>query len=136
MNQVRLIHEQGKLRQELYIGQHHLVIDEPIDRGGEDAGPSPGEFLAAALASCTAITLRMYAQRKNWPLENAEIFVDWYGEGEITKFIQRVKLIGPLEPTQQARLLEIANRCPIHKTLEGRIEIRTSLLSKDENHLQ
>lgn len=132
MKQVRLIHEQGKLRQELYVGYHHLVADEPIEIGGEDAGPSPLEFLAAGLASCTAITLRMYAQRKSWPLENAEIVVSLHQEDNITKFTQRIKLIGPLNSGERVRLLEIANRCPVHRILEGKIEITTSILSKEE----
>lgn len=132
MYQVRLKHEQGKLRQELYIGRHHLVADEPVSMGGEDEGPSPFEYLAAGLASCTAITLRMYAQRKNWPLENAEIHVSVEQEGDTTRFTRQIDLIGPLLPEHRQRLLDIANRCPVHKALSGKIEIKTALTEKVE----
>jgi putative redox protein len=104
-----------------------LVADEPIAEGGEDAGPSPFEYLAAGLASCTAITLRMYAQRKNWPLENAEVQVSVERSSDSTRFARQIDLIGPLLPEQRQRLLEIANHCPVHKALSGKIEITTAL---------
>lgn len=132
MNPVQLTHKQGKLRQELTIGRHQLVADEPIAEGGEDTGPSPFEYLAAGLASCTAITLRMYAQRKNWPLENAEIQVSIERAVDSTTFSRQINLIGPLLPEQRQRLLEIANHCPVHKALTGKIEVKTDLVEKVE----
>lgn len=127
MNPVKTRYEKGKLRQEIYVGQHHLVADEPLDVGGEDQGPSPFDYLAAALGSCTAITLRMYAQRKSWPLENAEIAVRIDRTNESTKFNRSIRLLGNLTGEQQERLLEIAEHCPVHKALIGKIEIETSL---------
>jgi putative redox protein len=128
MNQVRVRHESGKLRQELFIGRHHLVADELIEQGGEDTGPSPFDFLASALGACTAMTLRMYAQRKSWPLENAEIVVTLSKASDATKFDRIIELKGALSTEQKARLLEIANRCPVHKALTGKIEIKTALV--------
>ncbi|MFL5815032.1 MAG: OsmC family protein [Bdellovibrionia bacterium] len=130
MYQVRLRHEQGKLRQELTIGRHHLIADEPTSMGGDDEGPSPFEYLAAGLASCTAITLRMYAQRKNWPLENVEVQVTVEHGTEATTFSRQIELIGQLLPEQRERLIDIAGRCPVHKALTGKIEINTAFITK------
>jgi putative redox protein len=128
MNTVKLRYEKGKLRQEITAGRHHLVADEPIELGGEDTGPSPYEYLATSLASCTAITLRMYAQRKAWPLENAEISVSFEIAQDKTTFDRKIQLVGALTPEQRDRLLDIANRCPVHKILTGKIEIQTTLV--------
>lgn len=128
MNMVKLRYEQGKLKQDIYIGRHHLVADEPIVDGGEDLGPSPFEYLSTALASCTAITLRLYSQRKGWRLENAEINVSFDKTSEKTIFTREIKLIGELAAEQRERLLEIADRCPVHRILTGQIEIHTTLI--------
>ncbi len=127
MNTVKLRYEQGKLRQDLYIGRHHLIADEPEAEGGEDLGPSPFEYLGAALAACTAITLRMYAQRKAWPLENAEVDVSIERNKDVTTILRTIHLVGELTEEQRQRLLEIADRCPVHRTLKGKIEIQTTL---------
>jgi putative redox protein len=129
MSTVKVWHEQGKLRQELSVGRHRLVADVTTDLGGEDTGPSPHDYLAAALASCTAITMRMYAQRKSWPLENAEVVVTVDQSADTTKFERKIRLIGALSEEQLTRIREIADRCPIHKALEGKIEIHTEHLS-------
>jgi putative redox protein len=128
MNQVRVRHESGKLRQELFVGRHHFVADELIEQGGEDNGPSPFDFLASALGACTAITLRMYAQRKSWPLETADIVVTLSKVSDATKFDRTIDLKGALTIEQKSRLLEIANRCPVHRILTEKIEITTSLV--------
>ncbi len=127
MNSVRITRENGKLRHEIYVGRHHLVADEPVDLGGEDAGPSPDEYLAASLGTCTAITLQMYSQRKSWPLEDAEVRVSIQPGAGATKFNRSIHLKGALTSEQKARLLQIANACPIHKILSGKIEIETLL---------
>lgn len=126
MKSVKVRYETGKLRHEVYVGQHHMVTDEPVDLGGEDMGPAPFDFLAAGLGACTAITLRMYAQRKSWPLENAEVTVHIQKSSESHKFIRNIELFGDLTEEQKLRLIEIANKCPVHKALSGKIEIETN----------
>jgi putative redox protein len=121
-------HERGKLRQEITVGRHHLVADEPVANGGEDAGPNPFDYLATALGACTALTLRMYAQHKQWPLENAEVSVTLERTAEGILFDRTLALLGPLDEAQRARLLKVAESCPVHKALSGKIEIRTRLL--------
>ncbi|WP_413288669.1 OsmC family protein [Bdellovibrio sp. HCB337] len=115
------------MKHEIQVGSHHLIADVSTAEGGEDLGPSPHDYLAVALASCTAITLRMYAQRKSWPLKSADTLVNVDHQKEVTKFDRRINLIGDLDDEQRKRLLDIANHCPIHKALSGKIEITTSL---------
>ncbi len=124
---------------QLEAGGHTLVGDEPISAGGTDQGPSPYEYLLASLGSCTAITLRLYANRKQWPLEgvvvqlkhsriHAEDCADCERKsGRIDQIERRITLQGPLDAAQRTRLLEIANHCPVHKTLSGEIKIRSQL---------
>lgn len=130
MNNVRVRYEQGKLKQEVYVGRHHLVADEPVAQGGEDLGPSPFEYVAAGLAACTAITLRMYAQRKTWALENAEVTVSIEKKNDVTIFLRKIDLIGTLSSDERKRLLEIASHCPVHKALTGQVEVQTALIEK------
>lgn len=114
---------------------HHLVADEPRALGGSDAGPTPYELMLAALAGCTAMTVRMYAERKGWPLEEAVVWLrqarahepdceqcatQKVGMGNIER---RVDLLGPLSEEQRVRLLEIADRCPVKQTLERGITV-------------
>ena len=127
MQVVKVHRNIGKLSQDISIGKHRLIADEPIDAGGEDRGPAPHDYLAAALASCTAITIRMYCLHKNWPLEDAEITVTLSKQGEITRLDRKIVLKGILEDEQKHRLIAVANSCPVHKTLHGKIEIETSL---------
>ena len=135
----------GGYRTEVLANGHPLVADEPISLGGTNAGPTPYELLAAALGACTSITLRMYAERKGWPLEAAEVAlthekvhcedcegVDRPG-ARIDHFIRRVSLEGPLDEQQRDRLLKIADRCPVHRTLETPAEITTTLASPEPN---
>jgi putative redox protein len=113
----------GKLVQEVTIREHELTADEPKDQGGDDEGPSPQELLAASLASCTAITMEMYAQRKGW--EVGDITVDVKYEpaqrGSPTRFEMLIKMPKELPEEQRRRLMQIAAKCPVHRTLEGEV---------------
>jgi putative redox protein len=122
---VRLAKANG-LRVEITSGPHKLTGDEPTPVGG-DSGPSPHDFLAIGLASCTAMTLQMYAKRKEWPLDDVAVTVRIVKSDAATTFEREVKLTGALDDEKRTRLLEIANKCPVHKTLTGKIEIATKL---------
>ncbi len=124
---------------ELQVATHRMVADEPAEKGGNGLGPSPYDFLAAALASCTSMTLRMYATRKALPLESVKVSVrhdkvhaddcaDCTSDASrIDEFRRVVSLAGDLDPDQRQRLLEIADKCPVHRTLQSEIRIRTVL---------
>ena len=112
---------------ELVTPGHNALADEAEDKGGTNLGPAPGEFLMMSLASCTAITLRMYADRKKWPVEKIRIEVSSEKLNDTTIFRRKVYLEGTLDETQRQRMLQIANSCPVHKTLTHPIEIKTEL---------
>jgi len=117
---------EGKFRQSVVIGEHVLVADEHHDLGGDDAGPTPHELLLAALGSCISMTMKVYAERKGWPLERCEVTVSMSEEGNATTFHRKIVLSGPLDDGQRARILEIAGKCPVHKTLSNPIVIQDS----------
>lgn len=106
-----------------------LIADEPKEVGGQGLGFAPKELLASSLGACTAITLKMYAERKGWDLEEAKVDVEFRWDKENLKSVmeRKVELIGDLDEEQKARLLVIANSCPIHKILSNPIEISTIL---------
>jgi putative redox protein len=113
----------GRLKHHVEIGDHKLTADEPAEHGGTDAGPSPQELLAASLASCTAVTMEMYAHRKGWDV--GEVAVDVIYEpaqrGSPTKFHMEVTLPKELSDEQREKLMVIAAKCPVHRTLEGEV---------------
>jgi putative redox protein len=119
--------EDGKLKQILEIGNHQLIADEPVSVGGDDQGPGPTEFLQAALGSCTAITVTMVAQRKQMPLKDVRVQVSMDKTADATKFHREIEFVGDLTAEQREYLLGIANKCPVHKILSGKIEIDTVL---------
>ncbi|NCZ79694.1 MAG: OsmC family peroxiredoxin [Burkholderiaceae bacterium] len=118
----------GHFQQALEVGNDHFVSDIDEAKGGNSSGPSPHEYLGAALAACTGMTLKMYAQRKSWDLQDAIVTVDIERVNDIEKFKRTIKLVGVVNAEQSQRLLEIANKCPVHKALTGTIEINTELL--------
>ena len=125
--------------QSITAGVHTFMSDEPAAAGGDDAAPTPYDLLLAALGACTSMTLRLYARRKNWPLERVDVrlahtrnHVEDCAECESGKqrieIIERsITLVGTLSEEQKARLLGIAEKCPVHITLTGKLEIRTTL---------
>jgi putative redox protein len=127
MRQVIVKGDSGKFRQSILVGSHVLHADEPTELGGEDSGPEPHEFLLAALGACTAMTLKMYAERKGMPL--TDVRVELRGDRTADAFVihRTVHLEGTLTDEQRANLLAIAEKCPVHKTLRGTIEIQSQL---------
>jgi putative redox protein len=115
--------ENGTLKHEVEIRRHVVVADEPTEHGGADSGPSPQELLAASLASCTAITMEMYATRKGWDI--GEVVVDVNYEpaqrGSPTRFQMEVRMPKDLPEEHRERLMQIAAKCPVHRTLEGEV---------------
>lgn len=109
-----------------------IVVDEPLDVGGQDRGMQPGELLAGSLAACTVITLRMYADRKGWPLESAVVHVDYTSDPATkrSRFTMQLILNGSLDEDQRTRLLEMADRCPIHRALQNPIDFETILVGE------
>jgi uncharacterized OsmC-like protein len=122
---VRTAH--GKVGQSIEIGRHRLAADEPENSGGDDLGPSPHDFLLAALGSCTSMTLKLYADKKGWPLEKVTVLLAQSKEGDVHVMRRTIELDGDLTDEQRARLLEIAAKCPVHKTLTGEIRIESAL---------
>ncbi len=107
---------------------HEFLADEPADVGGADGAPTPHELVLGGLGACTAITLRLYAERKGWPLEGVEVDLELDRTlGARPRITERLRLLGPLAPDQRARLREIAARCPVHLTLAGGADIDTRL---------
>ena len=119
----------GTLRQVVHIRQHRLYADEPATRGGGDSGPCPEELLAASLASCTAITMEMYAVRKGWDIGDVQVDVDYEPaqRGSPTKFVMTTRMPKELPDEQRERLMQIAAKCPVHRTLEGEVMFEEKL---------
>jgi putative redox protein len=126
--------------QEITAGSHQMRVDEPASVGGTDSGPTPYDLLLAALGSCTSMTIALYARRKQWALNNVTIRLRHSRvhaedcaacetrDAKLTIIDREIELDGSLDDSQRARLLAIANRCPVHLTLGSRIEVNTRLL--------
>ena len=128
---------QGRFQQEVTVGAHRFLADEPVEVGGLDSGPGPYDLLLAGLGACTAMTLRLYAERKTLPLERVTVTLNHSRihaadcadcetkEGMLDRIERAISLRGTLDAEQRRRLLEIADKCPVHRTLTSEIDIRT-----------
>lgn len=131
----------SRLAQEILVGRHRLAADEPVAAGGSDLGPNPYDFLLAGLGACTSMTLRLYADHKKWPLERVSVTLSHEKihaadcedcetrEGKIDRIERSIAIEGPLDDAQRQRLLEIAEKCPVHRTLHSEIRIVSRLAS-------
>ena len=121
--------ENGTYKHAVTVRDHTLTVDEPEDSGGEDTGPDPQEMLAVSLASCVAITVEMYANRKGWNIGDVECDVEYEPaqRGSPTKFRLVLRLPKELPEEQRERLMQIAAKCPVHRTLEGEVMFDESL---------
>jgi putative redox protein len=126
--------------QEILAGTHRLRADEPIAAGGTDTAPTPYDLLLAALGACKSMTMAMYARRKQWPLQGVTVRLRHSRvhaedcaacetqDARLTLIECEIEIDGALDDTQRARLVDIADRCPVHRTLTSRIDIRTRLV--------
>ena len=122
---------QGRYQQAVTVGQHHLIADEPVSVGGADAGPAPFDLVMAGLGACTSMTLRMYAERKGLALTHVSVALSHQKieiDGVSRDHIERtISLTGQLTAEQRQRLLEIANKCPVHRALSQSMVIESAL---------
>lgn len=123
MSKVKASIQNKKYKTIFQTERHTFLADEPEELGGQNAGPTPMELLAASLAGCASITMKMYADRKQWPLDEAEVHVkvDNTSESGITKFKKQIIIKGDLTDEQKKRLLNIADKCPVNKALQQKI---------------
>lgn len=119
----------GRYVNEVRAGRHHLPADEPVEAGGEDAGPAPFDYLLAALGACTSITLRMYAERKQIEVSRIGVALELERKELFTEITRKITLDGDLSEEDRQRLLAIAERCPVHKILTGEVKIQSALSS-------
>jgi len=131
-------------QQQVIAGRHHLVADEPVSAGGGDVGPDPYDYLLAALGACTSMTIGLYARRNRMPLENitvslshSRIYAADCGdcetkEGLLDRIDVEVDVTGPLTAEQHAKLMQVAAKCPVHRTLTSEINIRLRSADKSQ----
>ena len=125
--QVTTTRGNDKLQYRIQIGKHQLLTDAPEAFGGDDSGPEPHDLLAASLAACTALTVTMYARRKGMALDDVKVAIDHGQQDGAYELRRHIELVGALSQEEREHLLDIANKCPVHKTLSGTIHIQTEL---------
>lgn len=123
--EIRVHRGEGKLQHVIEIGPHTVLTDAPRLHGGEETGPEPHDLLAAALGACTALTVTMYARRKGMDLQDIDVRLEHGQQGDVYVLQRRIHYVGNLSDEERSRLTEIANKCPVHKTLSGQIRIIT-----------
>ena len=124
-NDITVTNTGGRYETVIHTGTHQLVADEPVDKGGTNLGPAPHQLLLSSLGTCIAITVRMYADRKQWPLDSVRVILNMderTAEGPVV-IRRRLEFTGGLDDDQRRRLSDIASRCPVHKTLTGEITV-------------
>jgi uncharacterized OsmC-like protein/esterase/lipase len=126
---------------QMKVGNHHLIADEPESFGGNDFGPNPYEYVSAGLSACTVMTIQMYAKRKGWQIDNVEVHTSYGKEyttdvknceqddAKIDTFIRKIRISSHLDDNQIQRIMQIADKCPVHKTLVSKTQILTELIS-------
>jgi putative redox protein len=146
-HEVTVVGSSKGFAEEIAAGKHRLTADEPVEDGGTDTGPGPYDLLLGALGACTSMTVSLYARRKQWPLEAVRVRLRHSRihaadcrdcetkEGLLDQIERDIELVGTLDDGQRARLIEIANKCPVHRTLTSEIVIRTRLVGADANAL-
>lgn len=135
-----IVRSAGNLKQDIQLGPHRILADEPVEAGGEGRGPDPYELLLAALGACTSMTVLLYSRRKQWPLQGVEVRLRHARvhaedcadcetkDGMLDRIERELALEGELSPEQRERLLQIAERCPVHRTLTSTIRIESRLV--------
>ena len=143
MRKVTAVSDKKSYVVEIDTDKHQWIADEPPNLGGTDAGPAPYELLLSGVAACTAITSRMYAERKGWPLESIRVEVEYSRvraeecadceteKGFVSQIGIQISLEGALDNTQRQRIFEIAGKCPVKRTLEGEVRVMSKLLEGD-----
>ncbi|WP_306393107.1 OsmC family protein [Telluria beijingensis] len=126
--QVTTTRGNDKLQYKLQIGKHQLLADAPEALGGDDTGPEPHDLLAASLAACTALTVTMYAKRRGMALDDVRVAIDHAQEDGAYVLQRQIEFVGALSQEERERLLDIASKCPVHKTLSGAIRIQTDVV--------
>lgn len=129
MKPVRVTFGKGNYRQNIKVGAHRLSSDASPEQGGQDSGPLPGEYLAAALGTCMGMTLRGYARMRSWVLDDVDIEIVMKKD-MLTEFHCSIRLVGALSAEQRARLFELAKRCPIHRVLTRGAKIESTLIEE------
>ncbi len=129
MRDVTIRTSEGKFQQSVLVGPHRGLADEPTELGGDDTGPAPFEHVLAGLGACTSMTIKMYADRKSWPLTGVQVDLSIHKEDAGYRLTRSIRLEGELSDEQRTRLLDIANKCPVHKMLTGKIEIASTLVA-------
>lgn len=122
----------GAFQVEVKAGTSTFLMDEPIAAGGLGSGPNPYDLLSSAIGACTLMTIRLYARRKEWPLERVRVKVTHYRDNLQTKdhFVREIELIGAIDAQQRVRILDIAMRCPVHLTMERGSIVETKLIEE------